>query len=113
VKVISVIVLLAAVVGLQAEPPSETAVKKALNVPAPEMAAVAVRMVREARPADKKATKDLVIKTIKSKRPGAVLLVQQTLDAAEPAANRPPTTPGNEHGNRPTVPPGLNNYGTP
>jgi len=37
-----------------------------------------------------------------------------TEDAAQtPATNRPPSTPGNDHGNRPIVPPGLNNYATP
>lgn len=31
----------------------------------------------------------------------------------EPPANRPPTTPGNVNGKRPTVPPGLANYASP
>lgn len=30
-----------------------------------------------------------------------------------PATNRPPVTPGNTNGNRPIVPPGLQNYATP
>jgi hypothetical protein len=30
-----------------------------------------------------------------------------------PPANRPPVTPGNDHGNRPVVPPGIRNYATP
>lgn len=34
-------------------------------------------------------------------------------DVTVPPANRPPVTPGNEHGKRPLVPPGLANYATP
>lgn len=37
----------------------------------------------------------------------------KTIKAAIPPANRPPVTPGNEHGNRPEIPPGLHKYGTP
>lgn len=38
---------------------------------------------------------------------------QPIIESVVPAANRPPVTPGNEHGKRPIVPPGLQKYATP
>jgi hypothetical protein len=87
------------------------AIKKAVGrTPAPELPAFVAKLVQEAAPADRHQVKATALKAVASVRPGAVPAVQ----AALPAANRPPVTPGNTNGNRPTVPPGLkHDYGAP
>lgn len=85
-------------------------IKRTINSTAtPELPAVVGRLVQEARPADRNEVAKLAIQVITSKKPGAV----DAALAAIPTANRPPVTPGNTHGNRPTVPPGLNKYASP
>ena len=71
-----------------------------------ELPFVVSRLVRSAKPSDREETKAIAIGAVVKKRPAALRAV---LD--EIAANRPPTTPGNEHGQRPTDVP--HNYGTP
>lgn len=63
---------------------------------------VTIRAILDAPPAQRQR---LFIKFTKQ-RPVAYSTVT-------PAVNRPPVTPGNEHGNRPVVPPGIKNYATP
>lgn len=65
----------------------------------PHVAAGIVKTNLAARPA--------VLRWIASHRPAALEAVTRTI-----AENRPPVTPGNDHGQRPTVPPGQR-YATP
>lgn len=68
----------------------------------PELAAEATRIVR-ANP----SARPTVLRWIASHRPASLIVVERTI-----AENRPPVTPGNDHGQRPTVPPGQR-YATP
>lgn len=72
------------------------------KVKRPELAAEAARMVN-ANP----ASRSTVLRWIASHRPASLVVVTRTLNDS----NRPPVTPGNDHGKRPTVPPGR--YATP
>ncbi len=88
------------------------AIKKAVgSTPAPELPALVAKLIHSAKPADRTEVRATALKAVAAVRPGAVVTVQ----AAIPAEHRPPTTPGNDHGNRPTVPPGQekHDYGTP
>lgn len=85
-----------------------TAIRAALlSAPAAELPALAASLVAQAAPRDAAQTRVLILKTVAMQRNGALPAVA--------AALRPPVTPGNEHGNRPTVPPGLEkrDYGRP
>lgn len=69
----------------------------------PELPHVAASLVRT-----NAAARPTVLRWIASHRPAALEAVTRTI-----AENRPPVTPGNEHGHRPTVPPGPHNYASP
>lgn len=88
------------------------AIKKAVgNTPAPELPALVAKLVNDAKPADRPQVKATALKAVATARPGAVAAVEASL----PAEKRPPVTPGNTNGKRPTVPPGHDkqDYGTP
>jgi hypothetical protein len=74
----------------------------------PELPFVASRLVKQAAIVDRAQVRSIVLRAVEKKHPGALKSVSGML-----AENRPPTTPGNEHGQRPTVPPGPQNYGKP
>ena len=110
----NVLVVLTAMTVLAAAESVESVLKK---TPRPELPVVAVKLIREAKPADRKSIQKSVLAYVAEHRPTVLPYVRATLKLDEPtnipAENRPPTTPGNEHGKRPVVPPGLNNYATP
>jgi hypothetical protein len=66
-----------------------------------------IRSILDSKPAERHR----LVSALAKERP-PLKRIAAILD--EPAENnRPPTTPGNEHGKRPVVPPGRRNYGTP
>jgi hypothetical protein len=86
------------------------AIRKTLaKTPAPELAAVVAKIVKSAPATDRSAVAKLAAKVTGEQRPGSLKAVLDVI----PAENRPPVTPGNEHGNRPETPPGLNKYASP
>ena len=93
-----------------------TAITAALrSTRVPELPFVAAKIVREAKPEDRKQVEGLVLGAVIKQQPSALAAVRAALRAQTPAENRPPVTPGNENGNRPEVPPGLDkqDYGKP
>ncbi len=68
---------------------------------------IPIRSVLDARPAERQRLFALIAR----RRPAALVTLAP---AVAPPANRPTVTPGNTHGQRPTVPPGIiRNYATP
>jgi hypothetical protein len=78
--------------------------------PRPELPAVAARIV-----AKSPSSRAAVLAWVAAHRPASISGVRRALSEsdANPAENRPPVTPGNDNGNRPVTPPGLNKYATP
>lgn len=77
--------------------------------PRAELPFIVAQLVRHAPLADRESVKATALAAVRKKAPTAL---RATLD--ELAENRPPVTPGNEHGQRPVeVPAGPRNYGTP
>lgn len=68
----------------------------------PELPAVAARIVKSTP-----AARPVILRWVASHHPASLEAVTRTI-----AENRPPVTPGNDHGQRPTVPPGQR-YATP
>jgi hypothetical protein len=79
------------------------------TTPAPELPAVVARIVKSAAAADRSDVAKIAAKLTEEQRPGSLKAVLDVI----PAENRPPVTPGNENGNRPEIPPGLNKYASP
>lgn len=102
------LVIITLALTASAEQPVDIA-KLVRSTPAPELGALAVRLVRLAPASDKARVGGLVIEAVKAYRPSAL----QSVAAAMKVDNRPPVTPGNEHGNRPETPPGRDKYGSP
>lgn len=80
-----------------------------LAAPLAELPSVARQLVWVAPPNERNVVRGIVLHVMTKERPGLLKLISDTV----PPANRPPVTPGNEHGNRPEVPPGLQNYAQP
>lgn len=76
--------------------------------PRAELPFVVAQLVRWAPPTDRESVKAAAIAAVRKRAPSALRAV---LDAFP--ENRPPVTPGNDHGQRPLVPPGLQNYAAP
>jgi hypothetical protein len=86
------------------------AIKRTLaKTPAPELPTVVAGLVKSAPAADRSAVAKIAAKVTGEQRPGSLKAVLDVI----PAENRPPITPGNENGNRPEIPPGLNKYASP
>jgi hypothetical protein len=86
------------------------AIKRTLaKTPTPELPAVVAKLVKSAPVADRSAVAKLAVKVTEEQRPGSLKVVLDVI----PAENRPPVTPGNEHGNRPEIPPGIVKYASP
>lgn len=80
-----------------------------LAAPRAEVPSVARELVRVAPQSERNLVRGIVLQVVSRERPGLLRIVSD----AVPPANRPPVTPGNDHGNRPEMPPGLQNYAQP
>ena len=109
-RALLILFLLAAAVSAAADD-QITQIKKTIGkTPVAELPAVVGKLVKNAAAADRDEIAKVTVQVVKAQRPGALTAVMNAI----PAANRPTVTPGNEHGNRPEVPPGLaRNYASP
>lgn len=108
-KLLSLLFVMAVSVQAWSPEQAELIRRTVRATPAPELSVTASKLIKAAKPADRAQVVAVIIKTVKEHRPSALKAVEDVI----PAENRPVTTPGTEHGNRPPEPPGLHNYGKP